>query len=160
MKGKEFIETVLINEIGEVANQYPYLAFALMCIGIEFLGKCLHSKDIHKGGESRDNFDNALEKYPSLNKYQSIENLYGCLRCGLLHAFLPNDGVILSDDQNDLPNKVIGCEDFYNDFVTACGDAIDDTKDIAERNLEEQMLEIVKNLTGTTHEILEGGYSV
>ncbi len=153
MKGNEFIETVLINEIGEVANQYPYLAFALMCIGIEFLGKCLHCKDIHTCGESRDNFSDALEKYPSLNKYQSINNLYGCLRCGLLHAFLPKDGVILSGDQNDLPNNVIGCKDFYNDFAIACRDATDITKNITQRKLDDSMLEIVRNMSGTTNTI-------
>ena len=42
---KEFIKKVLINNIGDIVHkEYYWLAFALMAIGIEFLGKCLHLK--------------------------------------------------------------------------------------------------------------------
>ena len=43
MKPKEFIDTVLINEVGAIHLQYPYISFAMIAIGIEFLGKCLNN---------------------------------------------------------------------------------------------------------------------
>ncbi len=45
IRPKQFIETVLIKEIGELTNTNPYLSFVLIGIGIEFLGKCLDSNE-------------------------------------------------------------------------------------------------------------------
>lgn len=36
---KEFIKEYLIDQIGEIKENYPYFAFLLMSVGIEFLGE-------------------------------------------------------------------------------------------------------------------------
>ncbi len=41
MLPKDFIQMVLIEGIGDVVKRHPYISFALVAIGIEFLGKCL-----------------------------------------------------------------------------------------------------------------------
>jgi hypothetical protein len=45
MKPKEFIEVVLINELGEIVSHKPYISFALMAVGLEFLGKCIDTDE-------------------------------------------------------------------------------------------------------------------
>ena len=40
---ENFIQDYLIKQIGEVKACHPYFAFALIAIGIEFLGKCQNS---------------------------------------------------------------------------------------------------------------------
>ena len=42
--GKEFIREYLIGKIGKLKDSEPYIAFLMMSIGIEFLGKCLNDK--------------------------------------------------------------------------------------------------------------------
>ena len=42
MKPKEFIQKVLIDEVDKIIEHHPYIAFSIMTIGIEFLGKCIN----------------------------------------------------------------------------------------------------------------------
>ncbi len=154
MTGKEFIEKCLKADIGEIIdNKKYYHAFALMCIGIEFLGKCLNSHDIQIKGRSSEDFNNALDTYPSLIKYKGINDLYSVLRCGLLHSFLPKDGVKLTDQDNDFSTNTIGCTSLYSDFVEACDVAINNTLGFILRNLDEPQLDIKGVTSGTTAEM-------
>lgn len=154
MTGKEFIQECLIKDIGEIVrNKQYYHAFALISIGIEFLGKCLHTHDIYMNGFSSQDFKKALKHYQSLKKYQTVPKLYVNLRCGLLHAFLPKNGVKLTDIQNDFSNNTIGCKALYDDFVIACKDAINNTYGYVKRNLNEKLLVISGPTSGTPTEM-------
>lgn len=154
MTGKEFIQECLIKDIGEIVrNKQYYHAFALISIGIEFLGKCLHTHDIHKDGFSSQDFKKALKYYESLKKYQAVPKLYINLRCGLLHAFLPKEGVKLTNIHNDFPANTIGCKELYDDFVIACRDAINNTHGYIKRDLNKTQLVISGPTSGTPTEM-------
>jgi hypothetical protein len=129
LKPKDFIQQVLINEIKPLTISSPYLAFALMAIGIEFLGKCLDTStdNWNKGGRSKANFINAINTLPGLQFYEGYEEgLFVEIRCGFAHSFVPGPHFTLSSkDQSPHMSESGGrvnlrCEDFYEDFKTAC----------------------------------------
>jgi len=65
MTPKEFIQQVLIDEVGEIHLKYPYISFATMAIGIEFLGKCLNSHDdwnYYVSGVPKQDFERAINQ--------------------------------------------------------------------------------------------------
>ncbi len=131
LKPSDFIEAVLIKEIGELSDSHPYISFILMGIGIEFLGKCIDNSldEWNKGGQSRQDFENAIKNIPSLKRYEpylTTHDMYSSFRCGLAHAVSPKIQITLSSKQemahlvkhdNRLNLKV---EDFYTDFKVAC----------------------------------------
>lgn len=130
LQPKAFIKSVLIDELGGMIADHPYISFIMMGIGIEFLGKCITTvlTDWSSGG-SRDLFENAVKTIPSLQRYKpylTSHDLYGSFRCGLAHAVLPKHRITLSsklerghlvEDSGRLNLKV---EDFYTDFKLAC----------------------------------------
>jgi hypothetical protein len=131
LKPNDFIQTVLIKEIGELSNSHPYLSFILMGIGIEFLGKCIDSTltDWNVSGRSKTDFENAIKTIPSLKKYEpylTSHLMYSSFRCGLAHAVSPKFQITLSSklemahlvQHNGRLNFKV--EDFYNDFRDAC----------------------------------------
>lgn len=134
---KKFIEQVFINEVEDLIEKHPYIAFMIMAIGIEFLGRCL-SKDTSWDVEkiSRHSFEEAVKKLPTLQKYKPYlkknkHDLFGSLRCGLIHSARPKDTIILSS-KNEMPNLTtsgnqvsLRCEDFYADFRQACKEVIE-----------------------------------
>ena len=83
---RKFIEDYLITQIGEIKPKYPYFAFLLMSVGIEFLGKCQNDYDWDDFSRIKpnENFDNGLKIYP-LKKYVTT-GLYDKLRNGFAHA--------------------------------------------------------------------------
>lgn len=138
---REFIEEYLIGHIGKIKEGYPYFAFLLMAVGIEFLGKCLNEFedwDDYKFTKPSDNFDEGL-KVPSLNKYQN-KNLYYELRCGLAHSFLTNNGLKLSDKDG-----VVNCEEFYKDFESACREVLA-MKNLPKKNLDSPFFTIANKV--------------
>src|SRR5687768_17140488 len=101
IKPKAFIQSVLIDEIGSLINDHPYISFIMMGIGIEFLGKCLDTtlQDWNVSGRSKKDFNFANQELPSLQKYLHYEttyNIYGSFRCGLAHAVAPKYVITLS----------------------------------------------------------------
>jgi len=133
MTQKEFINHVLINEIGDVVEHHKWLSFILICSGIEFLGGCLdqEEKALNAKKRSAKRFNNAILKlFPS--KYHPFinngkEGLYAQLRCGMNHVALPGLQIALSERNSTLENlsewnnrTVIIAEDFYSDFKNAC----------------------------------------
>jgi len=136
MLPKEFIQDVLIDEIGQIHRQHPYISFSLMAIGIEFLGKCLNKYGVWdkqiKGKELPD-FNRAiieLKSFYPYKKYLHSHKLRDSLRNGFLHSFVPKDKISLSskDEMSHLVvhNGVLNlkCEDFYNHFRLACEEVI------------------------------------
>ena len=74
MLPKEFIQQVLINELGEIHSQHPYIAFATMAIGVEFLGKCLNDHDdwnFYAAGIHKQDFKSACEEVMAMTSFPS-----------------------------------------------------------------------------------------
>lgn len=131
LKPKDFIKKVLIDEVGGMIDNHPYISFIMMGIGIEFLGKCSDSglNDWNVSGRSRLDFENAIKKIPSLQKYQTYlttYDMYGSFRCGLAHAVAPKFKITLSSKEElghliEVSGRLnLKVEDFYADFKLAC----------------------------------------
>lgn len=138
LKPKDFIHSVLINEIGSLIDPHPYISFILMGIGIEFLGKCTDTnlKEWDVSGRSKRDFENAISTIPSLLKYQpylSTYDMYNSFRCGLAHSVIPKQKITLSSkyEMEHLMQKNgrlnLKVEDFYADFKIACEYVINQT---------------------------------
>lgn len=135
LKPKDFIQTVFIDELGQLVNSHPYISFITIGIGIEFLGKCIDTteQDWNKQGNSAKHFKKAVNELTSLSKYRpylSSHQLYKSFRCGLAHAAAPNFCVTLSS-KNERGNLTIinsrlnlKIEDLYDDFKRACLEVI------------------------------------
>ena len=131
MQPKDFIKSVLIDELGSMISGHPYISFIVMGIGIEFLGKCLATEhsDWNEAGHSKRDFENAIESIPSLKRYSSFlvsYNLYSSFRCGLAHAISPKQSITLSSKEElthltERDSKLnLKVEDFFIDFKDAC----------------------------------------
>ena len=84
MTQKEFIQNVLIGEIGDVVSHHQYLSFALISAGIELLGTCIESpiNSFHIWGKSELRFKSAINQlFP-----QTINSMTNCfiLSCGVV----------------------------------------------------------------------------
>ncbi|MCK9329999.1 MAG: hypothetical protein M0Q94_09020 [Candidatus Cloacimonetes bacterium] len=144
----------MIDEIGDVVNHHPYLAFLLISSGIEFLGKCIDTKnqewDTNKNEQDEPPFDKAIkelfpEKYKIfLEKY----NLRDQLRNGMSHMYTPKAKIGLTQIKHDHDGKIkykdnpveednkltIVIEYFYIDFVNACKTVIEKDFDVDKMN--------------------------
>jgi len=131
LKLKDFIKSVLIDELGAMIDQHPYISFIMMGIGIEFLGKCINTtlNSWNIRGRSGPDFKNAIRSIPSLQKYKpylTTYDLYGSFRCGLAHTAAPKYSITLSSKEqmghlNEGNGRLnLKVEDFYNDFKLAC----------------------------------------
>ena len=137
LKPKDFIKIYLIEEIGSLITNYPFLSFNLICSGIEFLGRCIDDNndfDYNYRGKNetlRIPFDLCITTY--MKKYKPLINdkkydLYSCLRCGLAHQFMPKNKLSLApvdSKDKDLDNlsdgkKVLHLKEFYESFKFAC----------------------------------------
>ncbi|MDX5326661.1 MAG: hypothetical protein LPK80_10425 [Bacteroidota bacterium] len=129
MLPKEFIQIVLIEETGDVVKQHAYLSFALMAIGIEFLGKCmLETKPDWHNIKPTEAYNKGAELMSSVDdRYEQID-LKDELRNGFAHTFLPKGKIALSEakhgtknfQENSLGQTILVAEEFYRDFVIAC----------------------------------------
>jgi len=155
MTGKQFIETFFIAQVEQVISTIPYMAFIIMGIGIEFLGKCLHSKDIMDDSRSRIRFEEAIVNLKSFSTYIPLIgknnkfDLYSSLRCGLVHSAAPKYSITLSSKtegphlEQDAKGERINlrCEDFYSDFRKACEEVIQMPDPVATK-LAQPFLEV------------------
>lgn len=138
MMPKEFINQVFVNELEKLKDSNPYISFAIMAIGIEFLGKCLdtNTQDWNKPSMSKIHFELAINNLSSLEKYREYlisHKLWDSLRNGFAHSFVPKYTLSLSS-KDEAPHFYIKnngltvnlrCEDFYVDFRDACLEVID-----------------------------------
>jgi hypothetical protein len=124
------------QDIKDIHNKHPYIAFGLICAGIEFLGKCLdenHKFSDYKWGLTSKQFNNAIETLmPKYNTVNRKFKLYQTLRNSFLHALLPKGQIWLRGKENTTDKhlafkKIHGKErlvliiqDFYSDFDNAC----------------------------------------
>ena len=126
---KDYIRDVLIGEIKDIMDHgHAYLSFALMCAGIDCLGRCIDDQVTwHKVVGGGKHFKLGVSLFPP--HYHSLADpLYTDLRCGLLHAQRPG-GVRLTEQKNGpfdykdhliSNDRVIVVEHFYTDFASAC----------------------------------------
>ena len=150
---KDFINKYLINEIGEIKEKYPYHAFLLMTVGIEFLGRYLKGYFWEQKGVSETAFNGAiLELFPE-GKYNKFD-LFHNLRCGLAHSLLIQGNLTLSDKKSE---GSISCDEFYDDFVKACNKILtmppSDRKSLDEKFFTVITTENGASTTGNTEEI-------
>ena len=137
MTPQQFIQVVLIKEIGEIHLKYPYISFAAMAIGIEFLGKALNSHEdwnYYASGIPKRDFESAINSLNSFTRYRPLltsHNLWDALRNGFSHSFVPKGTLTLSS-KNEAPHlypmtptKInLRCEDLYIDFKGACEEVL------------------------------------
>lgn len=137
----DFVYKYFIEEIGSLVEEHPFVAFTLMSIGIESLGKCLNANKWNDRKEkSVDTFNDAIKSYATLTKYAIIPDLYHNLRCGLAHRLMVQGHIILGPDKNNLTGSeyIIGCMEFYADFRQACLDAINNKSKMVKKNLSDE----------------------
>lgn len=138
---KDFIRQVLIDELQDIVVKHPYLAFLLICAGIEFLGKCIDNNQQKwdwdfKYQQKNPPFDKAIKKLFS-KKYQKALAKYKLrdqLRNGLTHILAPKSKIGLTQIKHDKNGEItinnhpfeqdgkliLVIEYFYIDFVDAC----------------------------------------
>lgn len=145
---KNFIEDHLIDQIGEVKASHPYFAFALIAIGIEFLGKCQNTFadwNYYKPFQPEKDFNLGLS-IPPLDKYSNM-GLYQNLRNGMAHSFLTNGKLLLSNTRNS-EAKCLDLDEFYANFVQACRKVLDGTINLPVKKLSDTFFnvkEVVNN---------------
>lgn len=131
----DFIRSYL-ESVNKLQKSEPYICFALICMGIEFLGKCLDEQ--HEFSDM-ENVTTSKQFYRVINRYFGPYrelNLYATLRCPMLHGLLPGTGIWLQDREgathahlsskklNGKEMTVIIIQDFYAHFEFACGAVI------------------------------------
>lgn len=113
---KEFIQTVLINNIGHlITTGNHYLGFGPVSQGIELIGAIIEDKDIERTqrnpdsefdtrNKSRRRFHNAIKMFsnPNYEKYcpesliDTDYDLYQNLRCGYAHQMRPQGRIAVT----------------------------------------------------------------
>jgi len=149
---EDFIQKFLIDEIKEIKDKHPYMAFILMSSGIEFLGRYMRNF-ITKYGVGEQCFNWAVQELPSLKKCLkevglnvAKDDLYEDFRCGLIHQFRLKTSKILLADKNATTDKTIDCDKFYNAFKEACKEAM---KFVAEEHRKsESFITITNRIVG------------
>lgn len=149
MKTIEFINQVLIQEIGDIKSRHPFLAFNLIYSGIEFLGKCMQFDNLEDFDGRDIYFKGALrELFPPSYK-PLINEMWSNLRNGMIHLLRPKSGIGLSELKHDKwakihvtnhPYKqddkyVLIVEYFYSDFVEACREIMRRKPNLMEKKI-------------------------
>ncbi len=133
---KNFIKEYLIKQIREIIDEdHPYLAFALIASGIEFLGKCLNTAQLtwDYNNKSGDDIGCAIDEL--MPHYRHL-NLKDELRNGMLHMMKPKSRLSLAYANHSYigehlkphphnPNQIVlEVISFHNDFRSACEEII------------------------------------
>ena len=147
---EDFINDTVIDEIGTMVYtpRLKYLSFFVMSSAIEFLGACLDKEGFHKKGISETRFKKAINELNSFGRYRGFigggsgVDLYAELRCGLLHAGLPQAHIELTEHADRVcgrmhlqppvtlvgrttnPRLILVCEDLYGDICGAAKEVI------------------------------------
>ena len=134
---KDFIQDIYFHNLGKILTELnsTYISFAMMAIGIEFLGKCLDTSEqdwhAYRPGLPDFHFRKAISELHSFRlyrKYLKKEKLFDAFRNGFAHSLIPKKPILLTDGRPDkhLEYKdgvlTLNCESMYNDFIKACDD--------------------------------------
>lgn len=143
----------VLDEMQDIVEKHPYHAFALLSIFIEVIGKSINNDDDWQHFESKGkDFKVALNSCLSLQKYQNVNDLYGVLRCGMNHAFMPKEGIQLGSDYNDFANNTIGCKEMYRDIKDAWNSIVTGVTK-SNKDLSKPLVHIDGQLTSVTPSI-------
>ena len=167
----DFIEVFIIDGIQEIVTAHPYQSFPLMATAIEVLGKCItgNSWDAKFGSEkdfcAAINTLNAFQQYRDFNRVKLDKNgnpimdgenqvitndLYGILRCGMIHSFIPKTGIKLIDKGEDLNKGTIGGLEMYDRIKRAWAE-INASPNMIKQDFQSQNMFTVDNsLSGNT----------
>lgn len=157
LKAREFIQETLIDEFNDIVNgekEHNYISFLLISCGIEFLGKCMApvGTDWHHSASTQ-YFKQGIFLFPDPYKQQGIDKvLYDRLRCGICHALLPGDELIVSSTEEQKLNSNpirLNIRTFFDDFKDACTSLLENEKYNAR--LEENFISICDGSTGNTN---------
>ncbi len=107
---KQFMRTVLIDEMQAVVKVSPWLGAICMSSAIEFFGKCINENSPtvwDKSGTVREDFERSIRNLASLKDYRAYLkaesngtfDLYDEMRCGLVHCFAPKGKLRFSHAQ-------------------------------------------------------------
>ena len=133
MNYKELGDSFFCDQLENLVDDSPYLAFVLLSGILEFMGNCYRAGQGSKNDTRKIFYDlinnvNALADYRMLN-YQSqdpssgkdLDNngLYKYLRCGMLHELIPKNEIVLCPDINDISQRMIGAKNLYEDMKRA-----------------------------------------
>jgi hypothetical protein len=154
MNVKEFINQVLLEEYSQIVPKFPYISFALMGLGIEFLGACLDPYDFDKQGQSGARVAKAItDLFPSA---YGVPGLGSDLRNGFAHQFRPGMSLELSQ-RSEAPGRgwthlqktsdgkiCLVAEDLFEDFAIACRKVLEkiDKGDLTHKKLKKGFLRV------------------
>lgn len=130
MSLKDFGDKLIYEFIEPLIESNPYLSFMVLSASIEFIGKCRNKKKNPHANKSGDNmFVFAIDNINALSSYRIFNyntggnrhsnKLYKALRCGLLHAAMPDVDIVLSSNTNELGRNTVGCKSLYDDIKNA-----------------------------------------
>jgi hypothetical protein len=130
MNVKEFINQVFLAEYEQVVAQFAYISFALIGLGIEFLGACLDSHEFGERSQSTARVQKAIkELFPPA---YGLGDIASDLRNGFALQFRPGMSLELSKRseahgrgwkhlEKTQDGKIcLVAEDLYADFTAAC----------------------------------------
>lgn len=144
------------KSIKEIKKINPYIAFQVISIAFEFLGKCISNEQKWATtGLSRKDFNNALDSFDSLKFYSQISNdpnkkidLYKEFRCSLVHESSIGDNIFLKDEgenkkteTNDKVEISLSC--LISDFESAISELKEmEKKGIITKNLRDSQISV------------------
>ena len=137
---KQFIQTVLINDIGRMINdcRLYYLSFGVIAQGIEFLGACLDEFPFDDKTQSKKRFKRAIKSlfptgYKKHNSPHAEFYFYEDLRCALIHTVRPQNRVVLTHRAESVREGTVHLKEYENHLVLVAEDLYDDFKRACER---------------------------
>lgn len=98
---KEFFDGMLTETWNLLESGHPYAAFWIMMPMIEFMGICMDENAQFQSKNGSEKLFNRALQLKGLKKYKKV-GLYKLLRCGLLHAMMPNSSVKVSGAGEDV----------------------------------------------------------
>ena len=126
---EQYGDKLINDDLSKLVNDNPYFAFIVMSSAIEFIARCwrkLHN--FHNKSNSSKRYVDAIDNLNAFAKYRVLNvplvnghtnKLYTTIRCGLLHSAMPNRGIILSSEHNNLRQNIVGCQSLYEDVKAA-----------------------------------------
>lgn len=153
----QHIQTYFIREVNSLINDTPnhlIVAANVICEGIELLGKIYDTTcDLNEPYKARKHFEDALQKFKSLNKYGNVKNgegksaLYCDVRCSFSHGLMNGEYINLAPTIKQgitMHNGkgIIGIKELYTDFVIACQEILTSTDKTIQARLSNTMYDV------------------
>lgn len=112
-------DSIFDKRLSQLTKRYPYQSFVVMSAALEFLGKAFSGRNnFQESGHSSGDFEDVIKNLSALKKYSKYNDFYHKLRCGMLHAFAPDD-IILKRGMNNIEKNEIGARELCEDLRKA-----------------------------------------